>query len=384
MPAIVHFLKGLLKENYRVHMTLPVFGRGYQCKPIVRASNLIVHPYRIPRLFLPLVHLLRRKGYVLLNLMFIVLTLIFSFGFHRRLTSRLEPTFIYQMGYNIWLGHFLSKSTRYPLVYRLFGTTLGGKLGRKLGLLQKIRHLPELFIFRHPGKLIVMSNDGTRGGEVLDSFGVPLSKRLFLLNGINKSGRKKAVVDLRKDLPPDAFLVVAMARLVAWKGVDRVIRSFSKALKRNPKLRLAILGDGSQRRFLEQLVANLGIEDSVRFYGEIPNDTVVNTLHQADVFISTQYISNLSNCLLEAIVAGCPIISLSDGSLDGFLRHGRDSILLNPDEVERTLPLALDKLFNDKKHYASLKSGILRKKEELWSWPERIAYELQVIERCIR
>lgn len=228
-----------------------------------------------------------------------------------------------------------------------------------------------------------MTNDGTCGDKVLEILKCPASKRLFLLNGIKTENHGASVVNLRRDLPENVMLLVAMARLEAWKGVDRIIRAFPEALRRNSRLRLAVIGDGSQRFNLERLADKLGVRDFINFYGQIPNSSVVDTLRQADVFVSTQYISNLSNCLLEAILAGCPIISLSDGSLDGFLEDGVNAILLDPTKVQMDLPLVLEKLTQKKTLYFTLRRGVIKKAKTIWNWQQRINYELNIINRHI-
>lgn len=385
MPAVVNFLKETSKCGYDVHITLPIFGTKTKCKAFMREDHIIVHPYRLPSLLLPLIYILRKKGHFLLNYIFVLLTLILSFEFHRKLIFRLYPHFIYQMGYNMFLGNFLHKLTNYPLVYRLFGTVIWERMGRsirKLSPWQKIRCFSEFYIYRHPGSLIVMSNDGTRGDKVMEFFGVPKSKILFLLNGIDIETNSSSI-DIRKGTSQEAFLAVAMARLVGWKGIDRILRALPESVKLVPELNLVVIGDGSQRKLLERLTVSLGISNIVRFLGSIPHNKIIDTLKQGDLFISTQYFSNLSNCLFEAILAGLPIISLADGSLVGFLENGVNSILLDPQNIKRDLPQAIEKIARDRAFYRRLKKGIIEKSNEIWTWQERIAFELKTIENII-
>jgi glycosyltransferase involved in cell wall biosynthesis len=386
MPAIVNFLKEADKLGYEVHITIPVLERNINCKSFIHKDHIIVHPYLLPHFFLPIIYLLQIKGSVILRILYPLLTLFFSFGFHKRLLSRLHPYFIYQMGYSILLGHFLHKSSGCPLIYRLFGTldiwNRTKQLTKKLSLWQRYVNLTELFIYRHPGNLIVMSNDGTRGDKVLEAFGVPEGKRLFLINGLDHEDNE-SYLDIRSIFPTDTFLVAAMGRLVASKGIDRILCALPKALEYVPKLKLVIIGDGRLRKKLENLAESLGVSSVVSFVGHISHDKVVNTLKQADLYVSAQYLSNLSNCTLEAILAGLPIISLADGSLDCLLENGENSILLNPQNAERELPQAIKKIARDKAFNRRLRRGIKKKREEIWTWHDRISFELRTIERVI-
>jgi glycosyltransferase involved in cell wall biosynthesis len=387
LPDIIYTLREFGKHGYEVHISLPVWGRMYPCREVIREGSIIVHPYRIPGVFLPLVRLLIRKGNVVLNWIFVILTMVFGFDFNRRLIARLKPTFLYQMGYTTLLGHFLHRISNVPLVYRLFGTTVTRRLrssGFPLSLFHLLRHAPEVFIYRHPFSLMVQTNDGSAGGKTMSAFGIPLSKQFFTVNGVNLHNQQKAVINIREGLPKGVFLAVTIAHLVEWKGIDRTIRAFPEAIRLNPKLRMAIIGDGDQRKELERLAKTLGVEDHVKFHGVIPNATVIDTLRQADVFISTiNCPQNLPNTMLESITAGCNVISLADGSLDGFLEDGKNAILLNPDRVEEELPGALERLAKDKTFNKCLSVGIERKRKEIWSWTKRIIKELEAIERAI-
>ncbi|MQY71709.1 glycosyltransferase [bacterium] len=386
MPAIVSFLRESYKLGHEVHITLPVFERNIKCKSFVHEDHLIVHPYRLPSFFLLIIYILLRKGSFLLDHFFALITLIYSFGFHKRLLSRLHPHFIYQMGFNIVLGYFLHKSSERPLINRYFGTHIWKRLkpssNKKISLWQGFRNFPEIFNYSHYGNLVVMVNDGTRGDKVLEVFGVPEGKILFLLNGLDLEDNESCL-DIRSMFPPDVFLVVAMARLVSWKGIDRILRALPEAFEYVPELKLVVIGDGRQRKMLESLAETLGVSSAVRFVGHVSHTKAVNTLKQADLFISVQYLSNLSNCLLEAILAGLPIISLADGSLDGLLEDGEDSVLLDPHNVERELPQTIKKLARNKTFYRHLRRGIKKKREEIWTWHDRISFELRTIERII-
>lgn len=386
MPAIVNFLKEAHKLGYEVHITIPVLGRKTGYKPFVHKDHIIVHPYPLPFLFLPIIYILQQKGSVLLRILYPLLTLFFSFGFHKRLISQLHPHFIYQMGFSILLGHFLHKSSGCPLIHRLFGTlniwNKTKQLTKKLSLWQKYVNLTELFIYRRPGNLIVMSNDGTRGNKVMEKFGVPERKRLFPINGLDHEDNESNL-DIKSMFPADTFLVAAMGRLVASKGIDRILSALPEALEYVPELKLVIIGDGRLRKKLESLAESLGVSSVVRFVGHIPHDKVINTLKQVDLYISAQYLSNLSNCTLEAILAGLPIISLADGSLDYLLENGEDSILVSPQNAEKELPQAVKKIARDKAFNRRIRRGIKKKREEIWRWHDRISFELRTIERII-
>lgn len=384
MPAVVSFLKEAHKLGYEVHVSIPVLDRNIRCKSFVHKDHMIVHPYPLPLLFLPLIRLLQIKGSVVLRILYPLLTVFFSFGFHKRLVNELHPHFIYQMGYSIVLGHFLHKSSGYPLIYRLFGTLEiwqnTKQLAKDLNLWQRYISLTEIFIYHNPGNMIVMSNDGTRGDRVMEKYGVPREKRLFLLNGVDNQ-KRESLCSIRKRFPKGTFMIAAMGRLVQSKGIARILFALPEILKYISKTKLIIIGDGRLRKSLERLAEALKVSNHVYFLGYIPHDKVISTLKQFDLYVSAQNLSNLSNCTLEAILAGLPIISLADGSLDALLKNGENAILLDPQNFEKELPQAIKNISEDKFLYRHLKEGVKEARKKIWSWRERIAFELTTIEK---
>ena len=63
--------------------------------------------------------------------------------------------------------------------------------------------------------------------------------------------------------------VISVGRLVGFKGFRLAIKAFAAHLQLYPDSRLTILGDGKQRRDLEQLASTLGIERSITFAGQV-------------------------------------------------------------------------------------------------------------------
>jgi len=113
-------------------------------------------------------------------------------------------------------------------------------------------------------------------------------------------------VDLVKFKPrEEGEYVTFVSRLVPYKGGEVFIRAIPKVLKEVSEARFRVIGDGFQRRFLERLVIDLGVKDSVEFAGSIPYEVVPMYLDQAKIVFS--HFSGLT--LLEAAAMGKPIIT---------------------------------------------------------------------------
>ncbi len=90
------------------------------------------------------------------------------------------------------------------------------------------------------------------------------------------------------------------------KGLDRAIRAFAELLQSGVKSRLLILGKDRSDRF-EKLAATLNVSAQVEFLGGV--DAVSDYLWAGDVLLHPAYRENTGTVLLEAMVAGLPVVT---------------------------------------------------------------------------
>lgn len=95
-----------------------------------------------------------------------------------------------------------------------------------------------------------------------------------------------------------------VGRLFAEKDPSNIIR----AVAAMPDVHYTIVGDGSLRPKLEELVQQLGVGDRVTFRPTIFNAELCRMLHEYDLFvIHTEYFE-IGKSLLEALLAGMPVV----------------------------------------------------------------------------
>ena len=121
---------------------------------------------------------------------------------------------------------------------------------------------------------------------------------------------------------------ISYGRLLERKGFQDAIRAFAQVLKTYPDCTLTIFGEGSYRKDLESLIQNLGLNGSVFLPGKIqnPGDLLVkgyypytqgfdyaqpdkSLLKTAHCFLFPSWYEGFSGALVEAMMAGIPIIA---------------------------------------------------------------------------
>lgn len=122
-----------------------------------------------------------------------------------------------------------------------------------------------------------------------------------------------------------------VARLDPVKGHENLLRAFSMLRKRNPRVRLRILGDGDMRTELEHLAERLSIANDVRFEG-FSLDTPA-FLSKIDIYVISSHNEGLPLSLLEAMAAALPVVSTAVGAIPDVVGRAQCGWLSRPSSV---------------------------------------------------
>ncbi len=157
-------------------------------------------------------------------------------------------------------------------------------------------------------------------------------------------------VDTAKFLSPiknisgnDSFLITMVASLSAAKDQDTLIRAMVE-LPDNYSLR--IIGDGPRRATLENLVAELELNERVAFLG-VRTD-IPDLLRESDVNVLSSHWEGLSLSSIEGMASGRPFIA---SDVDGLHEVVKDAGILFPHGDCKQLAKEIRQLCNNPVHY---------------------------------
>jgi glycosyltransferase involved in cell wall biosynthesis len=122
------------------------------------------------------------------------------------------------------------------------------------------------------------------------------------------------------------YTLGAIGRLSPEKGFDILLDAVKEVTKTNPEVRLVILGEGGERGSLEAKIRDLGLEGRVLMPGYMANAKWYLSLIR--VFVLSSLTEGLPMVILEAMLAGVPIVSTSVGGVPEVLLHGKAGILV--------------------------------------------------------
>ena len=125
--------------------------------------------------------------------------------------------------------------------------------------------------------------------------------------------------------------IIYSGRLIPLKAVDIAISAINK-MKNRDKVEFTIIGKGFLKKELEDLVRQLGLQERVKFVGELPREQVLNKLKEADIFLFPSLKEGGTWALMEAMAAGLPVVaSRIRGNVDMIDDIG--GFLCAPDDI---------------------------------------------------
>jgi glycosyltransferase involved in cell wall biosynthesis len=185
------------------------------------------------------------------------------------------------------------------------------------------------FLIAHADVVIAQSPSIKRE---LETLGVAGTKIRVIPNPIQEFSPR--VIARTPACASDAILILAMGRLEPQKAFDRLIRAFADFHRREPTARLVILGEGAERKRLEQLVQSLGLDNCASMPGFTDNPE--EWLLKADLFVLSSHFEGQPNALIEAILHECPVLCThgKGGVADLLTECGLEDCLVAPSQFE--------------------------------------------------
>ncbi len=127
-------------------------------------------------------------------------------------------------------------------------------------------------------------------------------------------------------IPANAPVIGTVGRLSEVKRQDLLIRAFQQVRARLADAHLLLVGDGPWLGRLRELVAGLGLADSVHFAGYQAQPAPY--LQAMDLFALTSQSEGMPLAVLEAWAAGLPVVATRVGGLPELVDDGRTGILV--------------------------------------------------------
>ena len=172
-------------------------------------------------------------------------------------------------------------------------------------------------------------------------------------------------------------VVISLRTLEPLYDVESLIRSVPLVLKEIPETKFLIAGKGSEERRLKKLAASLGVSESVKFMGFIPNDELPEYLTTSDVYVSTSPCdAGIAASTAEAMACGLPVIVTDVAENKKWVEDGVNGFLIpvkDPKSLaEKTVYLLKNEDIN--KNFGKCNRKIIVERNNYYKEMEKMEY----------
>jgi glycosyltransferase involved in cell wall biosynthesis len=132
-------------------------------------------------------------------------------------------------------------------------------------------------------------------------------------------------------IPMQSLWIGSLGRMDPEKRFDLMLRALAGLHEEAADFHFLLIGDGPERRRLERLVYELGMRRYVTFTGEVPGAGA--WLGALDIFCFTSLDEGLPNAVMEAAVAGIPIVGWKLPFMQELLQGGEAARLVETGDL---------------------------------------------------
>ncbi|HYO21961.1 MAG TPA: glycosyltransferase family 4 protein [Flavisolibacter sp.] len=164
-----------------------------------------------------------------------------------------------------------------------------------------------------------------------------------------ESAERVAALRKKHGLTKEDIVLFTLTRLKSseqYKGYDKVIAALPPVLQKYPAVKYLVAGkyDAEERKRLDVMIEELGLQDKVIFTGFIGDDEVAAYFTLPDVYVMPSTGEGFGIVFIEALFYGKPVIAGNvDGSVDA-LAGGQFGLLVNPAKKDEIVSALLEVL----------------------------------------
>lgn len=277
--------------------------------------------------------------------------------------------------------------TTYPLAW-VVGRLIGAKvvfwypdvfLGswmKNIGAAGVIGELVERIVLLLPVDKYIAISETTK--EKLVKAGVKKEKIEIVYCGVDEEEIEK--VHLKKT--PKKYDLSSVSRLVAYKRISDLISAIHLLLSKHPKITAAIIGQGPEKKFLEEQVRQLGLADQIIFFGHVKSHaSVLETISSSKIFCFPTSAEGFGIAPIEAAALGVPSVLSSIPVLKEISHDGESGLIFetgNPEDMAEKI----DELLTNKKLYQQ-KVQTAKNLSRGYSWEKISRQTIQIYQKLL-
>lgn len=244
------------------------------------------------------------------------------------------------------------------------------------------------FSYKHSDKVIANS-EFTR--DELLKIGVEEQRIVLISPGVDIMRFRPGLAydDLRASLGigEEQKLVLSVGRLSRRKGFDQLVRAVARLVREGIDLHFALIGIGSDKEYLLDLIDKEGVTDRVHLLGHVPMEDLPRWYNACDVFAMPNReidgdTEGFGMVFTEAAACGKPAIAGNAGGTGSAVIHDKTGFRVDGESLEEIVN-ALESLLRNSDLTKNMGEQALQRVKQELSW-EQVAHQTLSISKLTR
>jgi len=189
----------------------------------------------------------------------------------------------------------------------------------------KILHKSQVWVCKKASHVIVPSECMAK---IVQGWGIKQDKIKIIYTGSSLKISELTKEDARKKIGIPGNIIISSGRLIPLKGFRMLIKIMPQLLNISQFFRLVIVGEGPDKKMLEAMVRNLGLDRKVYLVGKKSRDELAVYLAASDIYILGSGFEAFPQSILEAMSAGVPVIATAVGGNKEIIKQGENGFLV--------------------------------------------------------
>lgn len=132
----------------------------------------------------------------------------------------------------------------------------------------------------------------------------------------------------------DMFTFISVGSLIYRKRMDLTIEAFARCFAGNSQYRLIIIGEGPERKKIEDIIAKYNMKEQVTITGRLGRDQISSFMKISDCFVLASQAETFGVVYIEALASGLPVIATKCKGPEGFV-NSANGVLIDTDNVNQ-------------------------------------------------
>tara|TARA_Y100000310_G_scaffold45098_1_gene42061 strand:+ start:1007 stop:2203 length:1197 start_codon:yes stop_codon:yes gene_type:complete len=168
---------------------------------------------------------------------------------------------------------------------------------------------------------------------------------------------------VKKEFDVTGEFLLFVGRIAEKKGLTYLLDAMPAVVKKFPKVKLVVIGDGPLKTRLEAQASAMKLDGHVIFAGKRKNEDLGKYFASADVFVGPSIVTDsgdtegLGVVFLEAIASGTAVIGGNVGGVPDIIKDGKTGLLVEEKNSKELSKKIVELLGDKKKREKMVKAG---------------------------